>query len=279
MPSTGLPVYLSAEIFRSTEDRYFVPVSLVVPGSAIPFTQSSDKDKASLDIIALVRESQTKLPVGNVRETVKLNVDGSQQVRQKNVQYNTSFLLPPGSYHLKFVVRENQNGKIGSFETDVKVPDMRKQPLRMSTVVMASQRVPNTQKKSTNPLINNGEELIPNIAHVFTTQQPMLFYYEVYEPAKNKSAGKSANDAIHVLTSIQFFRGKIKTYETAPVEATELNIPNRKAAAFQFEVPASQLKPGWYTCQVNVIDDAGGTFAFPRLPLLIRESTPAVAQR
>jgi hypothetical protein len=37
----------------------------------------------------------------------------------------------------------------------------------------------------------------------------------------------------------------------------------------------SQLKPGWYTCQVNVIDDAGGTFAFPRLPILIREAQPA----
>ena len=42
------------------------------------------------------------------------------------------------------------------------------------------------------------------------------------------------------------------------------------AAAFQLEVPLSQLKPGWYTCQVNVIDDAGGTFAFPRLPILVR---------
>ena len=32
-----------------------------------------------------------------------------QQVRRKNVQYNTGFLLAPGSYHLKFVVRENQH--------------------------------------------------------------------------------------------------------------------------------------------------------------------------
>ena len=33
---------------------------------------------------------------------------------RKNVQYNTGFLLPPGSYHLKFVVRENQNGLLGT---------------------------------------------------------------------------------------------------------------------------------------------------------------------
>jgi len=35
------------------------------------------------------------------------------------------------------------------------------------------------------------------------------------------------------------------------------------------------LKPGLYLCQVNVIDDVAGSFSFPRLPLLIRESAPS----
>ena len=80
-----------------------------------------------------------------------------------------------------------------------------------------------------------------------------------------------------MLTSIQFFNGKIKTYETPLVETRQLNAPERKAAVFQFDVPLAQLKPGLYTCQVNVIDDAGGTFSFPRLPILVREkpATPA----
>jgi len=30
------------------------------------------------------------------------------------------------------------------------------------------------------------------------------------------------------------------------------------------------LKPGFYTCQVNVIDDADGRFAFPRVAMLVR---------
>jgi hypothetical protein len=59
------------------------------------------------------------------------------------------------------------------------------------------------------------------------------------------------------------------------VEAKELNTPQRKAAALEIEVPLAKLRPGWYTCQVNVIDDAGGTFAFPRLPLFIRNTGDA----
>jgi hypothetical protein len=49
-----------------------------------------------------------------------------------------------------------------------------------------------------------------------------------------------------------------------------LNAADRKAAAFQFEVPMKALNPGWYTCQVNVIDDAGASFAFPRTQVLVR---------
>jgi len=280
LPNTDVPVYLSTELFRSQEDKYFIPVSLVVPGSAIPFTPATEKDKASLDILGLVREKKTNFPVGNVRDTVKIALEGTQETRRQNVQYNTGFLLAPGTYHLKLVIRENQNGSMGSFETDLTVPDLKKAPLRMSTIVIANQKSPAPKKKSPNPLIRDGLEIIPNIAHVFRTDQNLYMYYEVYDPARAKSddKGKPAS-GIRVLSSVQFFRGKVKAYETPLVEARELNTPDRKAAAFQLQVPLSQLKPGWYTCQVNVIDDAGGTFAFPRLPMLVREAqaTPAPA--
>ena len=84
---------------------------------------------------------------------------------------------------------------------------------------------------------------------------------------------------IHLLTSIEFFNGKVKAFETPLIEARQLNAPERKAAVFQFDVPLNQLKPGLYTCQINVIDDAGGTFSFPRLPILVREAAvqPATA--
>ena len=56
-----------------------------------------------------------------------------------------------------------------------------------------------------------------------------------------------------------------------PVEATELTAPDRKTAVFQFDLPAASLPAGLYTCQVNVVDDAAGTFTFPRLQLYVRQ--------
>ena len=286
LPSTDVAVYMAASYFRLDDRRFYVPVALVVPGSQIPFTKGGDKDKASLDIIGEVLD-ELKRPVGNMRETIKLSLDASQEVRRKNVQYSTAFILTAGKYRLKFVVRENQSGRLGSFETEFVVPEIKKAPLRMSSVVLASQRQPST-KKSQNPLVRDGNELVPNIAHSFTLDQHLYLFYEVYEPARDKSTegamnsqdkdkAKPIKDPVHLLTSIEFFSGKVKAYETPLVEARQLNAPERKAVVFQFEVPLSQLKPGLYTCQVNVIDDAGGTFSFPRLPVLIREKPTSPA--
>ena len=271
LSSTDLDVFLSAAFFRLGESRFYVPISLVVPGSEIPFTNSGDKDKATLDIIGVVRD-ELQRPVGNVRDTVKLNLDESQQVRRKNVQYQASFTLPPGKFHVKFVLRENQSGRLGSFETDIVIPDYKREkvPLKLSSVVMGTQIQNAAKRKSSeNVLAKDGAELIPNVLHVFSPAQHLYFYYEVYDPTRDtRVADKSKS--IRLLTSIQFFQGKTKAYETLLVEAHQLTAPDRKAAVFQFDVPLLQLKPGLYTCQVTVIDDAAGTFAFPRLALLVK---------
>jgi hypothetical protein len=80
---------------------------------------------------------------------------------------------------------------------------------------------------------------------------------------------------VRVLTSIEFLLGGVKVYETPLVEASAINIPERDAVGFQFDVPLTGLKAGNYICQVNVIDDAGGTFSFPRMALRVTAAAAA----
>ena len=150
LPATDMAVYMDAMYFRLDANRFYMPVSLVVPGSQIPFVKGGDKDKATLDIIGAVID-ESKRPVGRVRDTVKLNLDPSLQARQKNIQYTTSFDLPPGKYQIKFVVRENQTGRMGSFIADVTLPDLKKVPLKMSSILLASQRSPSKKAGSARP--------------------------------------------------------------------------------------------------------------------------------
>jgi VWFA-related protein len=300
LPRVDVALYAGAAYFRQDDSHYYLAVSLVSPGSQIPFVTEKEKDNATIDIIGEAL-SGGKFRVGQLRDTVKLAVETARQVRRKNVQYNTGFVLAPGSYHLKFVIRENQTGRMGSYETDVQIPDLRKTPLKMSSVVLSSLRAPVTGKKNgANPLVRDQMELVPNITHVFAPDQHLYLQYEVYEAVKGKNPAPAAaqnpnagqngttkdgptakppKDSIRVFTSIEFLQGATKIYESKPVVANEVTAPDRKAVVFQMDLPLQALKPGLYLCQVNVIDDVAGSFSFPRFPLLIREAVPAAASK
>jgi VWFA-related protein len=268
--STDLDLFLSTAYFRLDKSRYYVPVSLVVPGSQVPTTHAGDKDKATLDILGLVRDQQ-KRPVGRIRDTIKLSA-GEGEVGRKNVQYSTAFQLPPGKYTFKAVVRENQDGVVGSYETEIAVPDLSREPVKVSTVVLGTQlRTGVKGDEAKNPLVQNGQLLLPNVAHVVSTAQPLHFYYEVYDPAQPKDAvDRQAGGKSRIVTNVALYRSGVRVYETPLVEATQPNVADRHANVFDAIVPPGTLQPGYYVCQVNVIDDVAGTFAFPRLALYVR---------
>src|SRR5207249_3454351 len=46
--ATDLPVLVNTSYFRLAADRYYVPISMAVPGSAVPPPPEKDKDKIEL---------------------------------------------------------------------------------------------------------------------------------------------------------------------------------------------------------------------------------------
>jgi len=259
--ATDLPVLVNAGFFRLAADRYYVPISVAVPGSAVPPPAEKDKDKLELDVLGVVMDEQGR-PVGRIAETMKLPAGSIGTLTAKQILYQSAVTLPPGRFSVKVVVRENVSGLMGSFEAPVVVPELKQAPLKVSSVVLSTQVQP-AREKSDNPLVRNGEQIVPNLTHIVGKDQKMYFYYEVYDPA-------SADNAPDVRTSLAFYRGKVKVFETPVVERSAIDAPSRKAAVFQLEVPAGSLPPGFYTCQINVIDSVASKFAFPRLVFLLR---------
>ena len=292
-PAVDVAVYLEAFYFRLAPNSYSVPMALVVPGAQIPFTRTKDQDKATLDVAAEVKNAQG-IVVGNIRDTVKLAVDGTAGASRRNIQYGTNFTLAPGHYTVKFVVRENETGNMGSFATNINVPDQRKQPIRLSSVLVSSQQTTPAAPPRRgggpppppDPLLHDGHEFVPNVAHVFRQDGHLYLLYELYDPAKLSKEAQAAIatraaaqqsglkargpvGGIHVLTSIEFLQNGAKVLETPVVQTDVLNEPDRGAVAFTFDVPLAALNPGDYLCQINVIDDAAGSFIFPRLALRV----------
>jgi VWFA-related protein len=259
--ATDLPVLVTGAYFRLAADKYYVPVSMIVPGAAVPV--AGDKDKVSLDVLGLVRDERG-FPVGRFRETLQLPSGTGKTLAGSQVLYQSGVTLPPGRFSVKVVVRENTNGTMGTFEAPITVPELKQSAVKVSSVVLSTQLQSAPNRRSDNPLVRDGVQLLPNLTHVVSKDQKLFFYYEVYDPAQ------SGGTPPQLRTSLAFYRGRIKVLETPVVERTAVDAPDRKAALFQFEVPADKFTPGLYTCQINIIDTVAGKFDFPRVTFYVR---------
>jgi VWFA-related protein len=258
IPATDVPLFVTAGWFRLAVDKYYVPVSVAVPGSAVP----PSTDKVTLDVAGFIRDERGA-PVGRIRDTLTVPPASAGNLAARQVLYETGVTLPPGRFSVKVVVRENTTGQMGTFEMKLAVPELKTAPVKVSSLVLSTQLQSATGPKTASPLVRDGVALVPNLTHIVSRDQKLYFYYEVYEPNLD-------NGAPQVRTSLAFYRGKVKVFETPVVERTTVDVAQRRAAVFQFEVPADSFKPGLYTCQVNIIDEVAGRFAFPRLDLYVR---------
>jgi VWFA-related protein len=256
--ATDVPIFVTAGWFRLAADKYYVPISVAVPGSAVPIS----KEKATLEVAGIIRDERGA-PVGRIRDTVTLPPTSAESLAARQVLYQTGVTLPPGRFSVKIAVRENSGGQMGTFEARVVVPELKQAPVKMSSLVLGTQLQSVSVKKTTNPLVRDGVQLVPNLTHIVGADQHVYFYYEVYDPALD-------NGAPQLRTSLAFYRGRTKVFETPVVERTEIDAADRRAAVFQFEVPGNSLKPGLYTCQITVIDAVAGRFTFPRLQMYVR---------
>jgi VWFA-related protein len=308
--STDVPVVATTSWFRVESNRFYVPVSVAVPGSylRVPTEASLDRKNASLDLLGVITDEQGR-SVGRIRDTMQIPAAQVAELANKQVQYQSGVTLPAGHFNVKVAVRENADGAMGTFEFPIAIPDLKDEPLKVSPVVLSTQlrftrgggpggrgggrgpggpggpaggpggfggpgftsqrggRGAQWAANSTNPLLRGGQEIVQSLSHVVTTGQQMYFYYEVYDPA----LGASGEPRLR--TSLAFYRGRVKVFETPLVDRATMDDPVRHAVVFQFQLPGAQLKPGLYTCQVNVIDEISGRVAFPRLAVYIKDKS------
>jgi hypothetical protein len=65
--------------------------------------------------------------------------------------------------------------------------------------------------------------------------------------------------------------------ESAPARAFRVGTRGENTVPLRLQLPLKDLKPGNYICQVNVIDELGKKFAFPRTSLIIvADPAPAI---
>jgi hypothetical protein len=255
-------------------DRYFVPVTVKIPGSELELAKHGGAESTKLDFIGEVRDAKGQVQ-GNVRDyqEIKLKGETAGTLSKRTLAYDTGFTLPPGTYTLKFLTRENETGKMGTFETKFVVPDLTTQVqyLPISSVVLSAQRqdlstaLASAEKDkkllAQNPLVQDNQKLVPSVTRVFKKEQDMFVFLQAYQPDSTTTQP--------LVATVSFYRGKVKAFETAPLQITQGLDAKTKALPIRFSVPLGKLQSGRYTCQVSVLDPQAQKFAFWRAPIVM----------
>jgi hypothetical protein len=117
-----------------------------------------------------------------------------------------------------------------------------------------------------NPLIVGEEKIVPSITRVFRRSQNLYVTFDVYDAQPDPADLKLRR----IKVSMSLFNSMgVKAFEVGPVDATQLAGTRPDAVPVQIQVPLKNLAPGRYICQINVVDQLGRKFAFPRAPLVI----------
>ena len=257
--------------FQLNRAEYFVPIIVKIPGRELALAKRGGAEHTLIDFVGEIKDLVGGTTVTNVRDSVniKLSDDTAAELAHRPIEYDTGFTLLPGKYQIKFLARDDETGRIGTYQTIFVIPNLNKEVAHVpiSSVVLSSQRVElkdalfnaqknkdRTKEDDVNPLVQNGQKVIPSVTRVFRQNQNMYVYLQAYE--------QGASGKLPLVAFVSFYRAQTKAFETQPIEMTrELN-SHLQTMPFSFSIPLSQIPPGDYDCQVSVLDPTGQKAAF-----------------
>jgi VWFA-related protein len=289
-PEVELPLAVETAQFRLSPAQVFVPISAKLAPSALQWAQKRGSRETAFDFAAEVHDARSNRVVGALRDTITVKIDQEhfQDIQQHSLVYQGGIVLAPGEYKLKFLARENESGKIGTFEENLSLAPPRFDRLQVSSLLLSSQVEAVQQnaaqiktqayaqdaKLKSSPLDVGGERIIPSVTRLFTGDQTLYVFFQAYAPPN--ADGKALR------AGLVFFRNGLRLSDTPMVAPTEYDEKSR-TASFRLSLPLASLGAGRYTVQAIVVDAGTSYAAFARNYFALKSaakpaaSSPAVA--
>jgi VWFA-related protein len=289
-PRVDFPIALETGKFRLSGNDIFVPITAKLASSALQWANKHNRHQASFDFAAEIRQQDSNRVVAALRDTIHLALDDKhqQELQQQSLIYSGGVVLAPGQYRLKFIARESESGRMGSFEEQVDLQPRQRGRLELSSLVLSGQleaAVPNREQTKTTlgaamhlkttPLEVSGQRIVPSVTRVFNKGQDLYIFFQAYVPADQ--------DASQARAGLEFFRDGQWWSETALVEATEVDETSH-SASFRIRLPLEKFAPGGYTVEAVTVDQGTQEAAFAqndfvlRLPVTGPAAAPAAQQ-
>jgi len=277
-PITDLTIQLEVNYFQLNRAEYYVPVVMKIPGSELVLARKGGAERTVIDFIGEIKD-EFGTTIQNIRDKVDTKLSGATaaQLAKSPIQYVTGYTLLPCTCTIKVLARDDETGRIGTYMSKFIIPNLNKEEKRIpiSSVVLSSQQVDmrdalftagkdkslTAKAEAADPLVNDGQKLIPSVTRVFSKSHDMYVYLQAYE--------RGATSTQPLVAFVTFYRGQAKAFETPPLPVTEGLDPKSKAVPLRFSLALNKLNPGRYNCQVTVVDPNGQKAAFWQAPVML----------
>jgi len=275
-PITELTIAMEIDYFQLNRAEYFVPIIVKIPGRELALAKRGGAEHTLIDFIGEIKDNNGGITVTNVRDKVniKLSDATASELAKRPIEYDTGFTLLPGKYTIKFLARDDETGRIGTYQTGFVIPNLNKEEKRIpiSSVVLSSQRIDlkdalynaikaKDREETSNPLVLDGQKLIPSVTRVFSKSRDMYVYLQAYQ--------QTAPTTQPLIAFVSFYRAQRKAFETQPIEVTDGMNNRLKTMPLSFSIALNQLPPGKYECQVTILNPTGQKGAFWRAPIML----------
>jgi len=277
-PITDLTIAIEINYFQLNRAEYFVPIVVKIPGRELALAKRGGAEHTLIDFVGEIKDVYGGTTVTNVRDNVniKLSDATASELAKQPIEYEAGFTLLPGKYMIKFLARDDETGRIGTYQTTFVIPNLNKEEKRIpiSSVVLSGQRVDlknaiynaakakDQEKEATvNPLVQDGKKLIPSVTRVFSKGRDLYVYLQAYQQV--------AGAAKPVVAFVSFYQGQTKVFETQPMAVTPASTSRLGTVPLSFSIGLNQLPAGQYDCQVTVLDPSEMKGTFWQAPIMV----------
>jgi len=277
-PITELTIAMEINYFQLNRAEYFVPLAVKIPGRELSLAKQHGAEHTLIDFVGEIKDNYGNTTVTNLRDNVniKLTDATAAELAKRPIEYDAGFTVLPGKYTIKFLARDDETGRIGTYQTTFTIPNLNKEDKHVptSSVVLSSQRVDPkdalynaakgkdlAKESAVNPLVQNGQKLIPSVTRVFSRSRDMYVYLQAYE--------QGSESAAPLVSFVTLLQGKNKAFESRPIEAPRAVDAHLQKIPLNFTLDLKTLPPGEYICQVTVLDTASQKASFWQAPILL----------
>jgi GWxTD domain-containing protein len=244
----AIPMETRFDFYRAPSATY-TTITVGIRSSSVQFKTVGDKEIPDIGVFGkMVSRS-------NPDDTYALSGDSSFAESPENRGVGAEDMLlfqavgdfKPGLYRVILGVEDRVSRKVSSTSREVEVPDLSGTGLMLSSVTLAGAMEPGDYATSTSKPFQIGKfKLVPRPDGLFTKEDELNVYVQVYNPATAEDGGKAKMDV--------FYTFKGKTADGTMKEIGTYRVQDTAAQVQGYAVPLAKWPEGEYGITVTVVD-------------------------